>query len=70
MFNLAGADTEGQSAERSVRGGMAVTADHCRARKGKALLRPDYVYNTLSLVPETEVCQTKLLDVVFESDAL
>ena len=41
MLDLAGADAEGQRAERAVRRGMAVAADQRGARQGEALLGPD-----------------------------
>jgi hypothetical protein len=41
VLDLAGADAEGERAERAVRGGVAVAADQGRARQGETLLGAD-----------------------------
>ena len=41
MLDLAGADAEGERAERAMRGGVAVAADQGRAGQGEALLGAD-----------------------------
>ena len=47
VFHFAGADAEGQRAERAVRGRVAVTADDGHARLCDAQLRPDDVHDAL-----------------------
>ena len=47
MLDFRGADAEGESAERAVRGSMAVPADHRDARPGQAQFRPDHVDDPL-----------------------
>ncbi|MHC3927196.1 hypothetical protein ACMZ4W_02302 [Brevundimonas naejangsanensis] len=47
MFDLGGADAEGQGAEGSVGGGVAVAADDGHARQGQPLFRPDDVNDAL-----------------------
>jgi len=49
---------------------MTISANNCGAWKGKALLGPYDVYNPLTLVSETEIGDTKLFHVVFESKTL
>jgi hypothetical protein len=47
MLDLAGADAEGERAERAVRRRVAVAADQGRAGQREALLRPDDVDDAL-----------------------
>lgn len=70
MLNLAGTDAKGQGAKGTVCGSMAVTADDGGAGEGEALLGSNDMDNSLALVAQAEICQTKLLDVVLESNAL
>ena len=49
---------------------MAVTAHHCGAREGEALLRANNVYNALPLVAQTEVGELEVLDILLEGLAL
>ena len=48
VLDLAGADAEGQRAERAVGGGVAVAADDGHARLGQALLGADDVDDALA----------------------
>ena len=48
VLDLAGADAEGQGAERAVGGGVAVAADDGHARLGEALLGADDVDDALA----------------------
>lgn len=70
MLNLTGADTKGQGAKGTVCGGMAVAADDGGAGESEALLGANDMDNALTLVAQAEICQTKVLDVLLESDAL
>ena len=47
VLHFAGADAERQRAERAVRGGVAVAADHRHAGLREALLRSDDVHDAL-----------------------
>jgi hypothetical protein len=66
MLDLAGANAEGQRTKRAMGGRVAVTADHGRAGEGETLLRPDDMDNSLSLIAEAKVCDTKVLHVLLE----
>lgn len=70
MLNLAGTDAKSQGAKGAVCGGMAVTADDSGAGEGEALLGSNDMDNSLALIAQAEICQTKLLDVLLESNAL
>ena len=50
VLDLAGADAEGEGAERAVGGGVAVAADDGHARLGEALLGADDVDDALARV--------------------
>ena len=52
VLHLGGADTEGQRTERTVSGGVGVTADDGHAGHGQAELRADHVHNALFLVAQ------------------
>ena len=52
MLHLGGADTERESAERTMGGGVGVTADDGHAGHGQAELRADHVHDALLLVAE------------------
>ena len=47
VLHFAGADAEGQRAERAVRGGVAVAADHRHAGLREAQFRADHVHDAL-----------------------
>jgi hypothetical protein len=70
VLNLTSTDTEGESAKGTVGGSVTVTADNSCAGESEALLRTDNVDDTLSLVVHSKVCQTEVLDVLFEGGAL
>lgn len=70
MLNLTGTNAKSQGAKGTVCGGMAVTADDGGAGEGEALLRSNDMDNSLALVAQAEICQTELLDVLFEGNAL
>lgn len=70
MFDLTRTNAKGQRAKGTVRGGMAVTADNGGAGQGEALFGSNDMDNALALVAQAEICQTKLLDVLLESNAL
>lgn len=70
MLDLAGADAKGEGAEGAMCGGVAVTADNGGAGEGEALLGANDVDDALPLVAQAKVCDAKLLDVLFERDAL
>lgn len=70
MLDLTGTDAKGQGAKGTVCGGMAVTADDGGAGEGEALLGSNDMNNSLALVAQAEICQTKVLDVLLESNAL
>ena len=52
VLHLGGADTERESAERTMGGGVGVTADDGHAGHGQAELRADHVHDALLLVAE------------------
>jgi hypothetical protein len=49
---------------------MAVTADNSGAWEGEALLGSNDMDNSLALVAQAEICQTEVLDVFLEGNAL
>ena len=52
VLHLAGADAEGERAERAVGGGVRVAADDRHARLGETELRADHVHDALVVVAE------------------
>ena len=71
MLDLAGADAEGERAERAVRAGVRITTDHGHAGQRRALLRAHHVHDALALVEEREVRGgAELPDVGVERDHL
>ena len=62
VLDFAGADAEGQRAERAVRGRVAVAADHGHARLREAQLGPDDVHDALLVAVHAEAagCRTRL----------
>jgi hypothetical protein len=54
MRHLGGADAEGVGAERAMRRGVAVAADHQQARQGEALLRPHHMHDALAGIVDAE----------------
>lgn len=45
---------------------MTVTTNDCSARKSKALLGPDDVNDSLTLISKTKIGNSKLFDIVLE----
>lgn len=70
MLNLGRANAKRKSSECAVSGGMGVTAHDSGAWEGETLFGTDNVDDTLTLVAETEVCETKGLHVFFKGEAL
>ena len=66
MLDLARADAERQRAERAMRGGMAVAANHGRAGQSESLLRADDVDDALLRGEHVDVRHAELADVLFE----
>ena len=64
VLNLAGADAEGQRAERAVRGGVGVAAHDRHARLGQAQLRADDVDDALVGVAQGVQADAELLGVL------
>src|SRR5262245_16154006 len=64
--NLGGPDAEGQRAQRAVRRGMAVTANHDHAGLAQTLLGPNHVNDALSWVLEPEQRHAHLPRMGFE----
>ncbi len=60
MLDLAGADAEGEGAEGTMRGRVAVATDDGHARQGASLLRPDDVDDALSGVAHRVVGDAEL----------
>jgi hypothetical protein len=63
MLDFAGADPEGESAERPMGGGVAVSAHDRHARLGQAQLGADDVHDALVGVTHREQPDSKLLAV-------
>ena len=63
MLHLGGADTERESAERTVGGGVGVAADDGHAGHGQTQLRADHVHDALFLVAEGVDAHAKFLGV-------
>ena len=66
VFHFAGADAEGQRADRAVRGRVAVAADHGHAGLRQAQLRPDDVHDALMARMHAVVRDAELLAVLFQ----
>ena len=63
-------DTKCESSESAMCRCVGVTTDDGCAGEGEALLRADDVYNSLTLVSKTKVCDAEVLDIVLEGHAL
>src|SRR5208337_3003549 len=59
MLHLAGADAEGQRAERAVGGSVTIAADHRHAGLGEPELRSDYVHDTLAVAVDAQQSNAK-----------
>ena len=66
MLNLRRADPMREGTESSVRGGVAVTADHGHARQGPALFRPDDMHDALTDIVHRVVVDAEILGVPVE----
>ncbi len=66
VLHFAGADAEGQRAERAVRGGVAVAADDGHAGLRDAQLRPDDVHDALMFTAQTVQVNAEVGAVFFE----
>ncbi len=55
VLDLGGADAVRQRAERAMRGGMRIAADHGHARQGGALLRADHMHDALPRIVHLEL---------------
>ena len=66
VLDLAGADSEGERAERSVGGGVAVAADDGHARLGQPLLRPHHVDDPLRRAAASEERHLELAAILLE----
>src|SRR5579872_4080586 len=70
MLDLAGADTEGQRAERSMRGGVAVAADDGRTGEGEALLGSDDMDDPLIGGEHVDVRDFEIAHILLEGGEL
>lgn len=70
VLDLTGTDTEGKGTKGTVCRGVTVTADDGGTGEGETLLGTDDVDNTLTLIAHAKVCETEVLDVLFEGAAL
>ena len=66
MLDLAGADAEGERAERAVRGGVRVAADDRHPRLGHAQLGADHVHDPLAVGAQRVERDPELLAVALE----
>jgi hypothetical protein len=70
VLDFTSSDTEGESTEGTVGGGVTVTADDSCAGQGETLLGSNDVDNTLALVTHTEVGQAEVFHILLQSRAL
>ena len=66
MLHFAGADTERQRAERAVRRGVAIAADHGHSGLRKSQLGADDVNDALLVAMDSEQPDAEFLAVDFE----
>ena len=59
VLHFAGADAEGQRAERAMRGRVAVAADHRHAGLRQAQLRPDHVDDALAVAVHAQAADAE-----------
>jgi hypothetical protein len=67
VFDFAGADTESESAERAVRGGVTVAADDGLPGLSDAELRADYVDDALVFAVHVKQTDAEFFAILFES---
>ena len=60
MLDFTGTDAVRQRTERTVRGGVAITADDCRAWQRETLFRPDDVHDPLANIALVVIFDTKV----------
>ncbi|GKT45680.1 uncharacterized protein ColSpa_05861 [Colletotrichum spaethianum] len=70
VLDLAGTNTERQGTEGAVGRGVTVTTHDGGTGEGEALLGANDMYNALSLVAKTKVCEAEVLDVLLKGHAL
>ena len=66
MLHLGGADTERESAKRTVGGGVGVAADHGHAGHSQTQLGADYMHDALLLVAEGVDAHAELCSITAE----
>ena len=66
VLHFAGADAEGQRAERAVRGGVAVAADHGHAGLRESQFRADHVDDALPVAVHAQAADAELAAVGFQ----
>ena len=59
-LHFAGSDTESDSSDSSVRGGMGVAADDCHARQGQGAFGADHMDDTVSFIQHSVVGQAEI----------
>ena len=65
MLYLARTDTERQSTEGAMSACVTIATYHCCTWESKTLLWSDDVYNALSLVAESKICELEVFYVLF-----
>ena len=70
MLDFRGTDTMGQGSKSAVRRGMRITTNNGHTWQCCALLRPDYVNNTLAAIGHLKLDNTELVTVIVEGDDL
>lgn len=70
MFNLAGTDAKGQGTKSSMGGCVAITAHNSGTRESETLFGSNDVNDSLTLISESEVSQTEVLDIIFQGNTL
>ena len=70
MLDLAGANTKCKGTKCPVRGSVTVSTNYGASREGEALFRADNMNDSLTFITQSEICQSKGLDIIFESNAL
>src|SRR5690554_2172205 len=63
VLNFRGTDTMGQTAKGTVGRSMGITTHNAHTRQGRALLRPNHVYDALALVLDLEFQNPELIAV-------
>src|SRR5580704_9317811 len=66
MLDFAGADAEGERAERAMRGSVGIATDDGRARQRPALLGPHDMNDALTVVVHRKIFDTEVARVLFQ----